>query len=395
MFLVIFALITGVLAGTVTGLIPGIHVNLVCAILLSLATTLLPITGVLPLALFIVAMATTHTFLDVIPSVFLGAPDADMVLSVLPGHRLLLAGRGIHAVRLTQIGSLGAIILSSALFPLFLLVVRKAEAFLDQYILVLLLTVILFLLVQAHKKIITAILFVCSGALGHLVFSLPYLHNPLFPLLTGLFGTSALILSLENAGGIPQQHSTILTVKKYSTLKAIIAGQGAGFLTAVLPGLGSAAAAALASAFIKLKEESFLVLVGSIGTVNFVLSLVTFLAYDKARNGAILAVQALANNSFSLVLACLGAALVAGGMASCVLIFLTPQCVRILQKISYTKLVKIIIFLLILTTAILSGWYGLLILTVATGLGLLAPLCGVQRIYLMGCLLIPVVSYLW
>jgi len=44
------------------------------------------------LVVFIIAMSVTHTFLDALPAIFLGAPDADQVLNVLPGHRLLLQG---------------------------------------------------------------------------------------------------------------------------------------------------------------------------------------------------------------------------------------------------------------------------------------------------------------
>jgi len=39
------------------------------------------------------------------PSIFLGAPEADTALAVLPGHALLMEGRGEEAVRLSAIGS--------------------------------------------------------------------------------------------------------------------------------------------------------------------------------------------------------------------------------------------------------------------------------------------------
>ena len=81
----LLALLFGILAGTITGLLPGIHINLVGAILVSLSVGILSSIDPIYLVAFVVAMSITHTFTDFIPSVFLGCPDADTVLSVLPG----------------------------------------------------------------------------------------------------------------------------------------------------------------------------------------------------------------------------------------------------------------------------------------------------------------------
>ena len=56
-------------------------------------------------------MAITHTFVDFIPSIFMGCPDTDTELSVLPGHDLLKKGQGYQAILLTCYGSLAAIFL--------------------------------------------------------------------------------------------------------------------------------------------------------------------------------------------------------------------------------------------------------------------------------------------
>jgi putative membrane protein len=39
------------------------------------------------------AAGVTHTFLDVVPALALGVPDAAMAAAALPGHRLVLEGR--------------------------------------------------------------------------------------------------------------------------------------------------------------------------------------------------------------------------------------------------------------------------------------------------------------
>ena len=90
------ALFMGVAMGTLTGIIPGFHVNNVALILLALAPGLLslgiPLSAV---AGIIVSTGTVHTFLNYIPSALMGAPDADQALSLLPGHRMLLSGNAV------------------------------------------------------------------------------------------------------------------------------------------------------------------------------------------------------------------------------------------------------------------------------------------------------------
>src|SRR5665648_424560 len=108
--LIPFCVIVGFILGIISGLFPGIHTNNFALLLLALAPDAIEM-GILPIhiAIIILANSITHTFLDIIPSIYLGAPDADTALTVLPGHRMLLEGRGPEAVRLSALGSAGAI----------------------------------------------------------------------------------------------------------------------------------------------------------------------------------------------------------------------------------------------------------------------------------------------
>jgi len=122
LWLLAFSLI-GVLLGTATGIIPGIHPNNVALILLSLLPALshslsafLPATHIpMLLASLLIAASITHTFLSFIPAAFVGAPEGDTALCVLPAHHLLLEGRAYEAVKLSAAGSFLALI-SSFLF---------------------------------------------------------------------------------------------------------------------------------------------------------------------------------------------------------------------------------------------------------------------------------------
>ncbi|MFQ5908033.1 MAG: tripartite tricarboxylate transporter permease [Thermoplasmata archaeon] len=122
---VLFFALLGTAAGVVTGLTPGLHVNTVAALILAFQGSILALAGslfawayptpqdlALLAATLVVGNVVAHTFLDYVPSIFLGAPDAETALSVLPGHRMLLQGRGLEAIRLSAWGSLVAALLA-------------------------------------------------------------------------------------------------------------------------------------------------------------------------------------------------------------------------------------------------------------------------------------------
>jgi len=204
MILEIFlALLIGIIAGTMTGLFPGIHINLVAAGLLAGVGYFSGI-PVLALVVFVVAMAVTHTFIDFIPSIYLGAPEEDSFLAVLPGHQLLKEGRGHDAVVLTLYGSLAAlpiVVVFSILFVSFLPLVFDLVRGIIAYVLIF---VSLYFIFREKEFVLAMVVFLLAGFLGLFTFSLP-VREPLLPLLSGLFGVSGLIVSVKNKIVIPKQ----------------------------------------------------------------------------------------------------------------------------------------------------------------------------------------------
>ena len=99
--------------GSLTGLIPGFHVNNVALIALSLSPVAvgigIPLDAV---AGIIVACGTVHTFLNYIPSALVGAPDDNMALALLPGHRMLISGQAAQGVAYSARGSQMGLLMS-------------------------------------------------------------------------------------------------------------------------------------------------------------------------------------------------------------------------------------------------------------------------------------------
>ncbi|MFH1276496.1 MAG: tripartite tricarboxylate transporter permease, partial [Candidatus Woesearchaeota archaeon] len=381
-----------------TGLIPGIHVNLISVIILSLSAFLLQITSPVVLCVFIIALAITHSFLDSIPSIYLGAPDAGQELNVLPGHRLLHKGEGHNAIIYTLIGSLGSLILCLVLFPIFLFSMEKIYPLVNGligYVLIIIMTYMI--LKEKGKRVKSLVAFLLAGCLGLIVLNkIPNLSQPLFPLLSGLFGFSILLMSLLQNSVIPKQDlSKPLTITKKNMTKAVSAASGVGFIAAFLPGFGSSQAAIVATEIVgDIGDEGFLTLVGGINTANMLISIGTAYILSKARNGAIVVINELLGEvKLQEMLLFLGVALVVGGIATILAIIISKQFAKFIVKVKYSYIVWSIIGFITILTFYFDGFIGLTILITATAIGIVTSYLKVGKNHLMGCLILPVILY--
>lgn len=394
---ILTALVLGVLSGTFTGLVPGIHVNLVSVLVLSFSPLLLQITSPIVLGVYIISLAITHTFLDALPSIYLGAPDEAQALNVLPGHRLLNKGEGHQAITYTVIGSLGCLLLGIALFPVFIVSMGKIYPIVKGAMGYILALIMIFMIGKDKgKRLKSLTLFLMAGCAGLIVFSIPNLKQPLFPLLSGLFGFSILLISLMQKSKIPKQDwSRPLTISRKNVVKSVSAASGVGFIAAFLPGFGSSQAAIVATNIVgDIGDEGFLSLVGGINTANMLISIATAYTLGKARNGAILTVNKLLGGvGLQEMIVFLGAALAVGGMAAILALRISKVFAKYIVKVNYNYIVWGIVGFITLLTAYFDGAVGLLILLTATAIGVVASSWGVGKNHLMGCLILPVILY--
>lgn len=394
---ILIAMVLGVASGIITGLTPGLHINLVSVLVLSFSPFLLQMTSPIVLGVYIIAMAITHTFLDALPSIYLGAPDEAQALNVLPGHRLLMKGEGHNAVLCTVIGALGTIIIGILFFPVFILLMKWLAEPVTAIVGYLLIIIVAYMIWREKEKKLKALtLFLLSGVLGLLVFAIPTLEQPLFPLLSGLFGFSILLISLLQKSIIPKQKlNQPLQLSKKNLTKAVSGATGMGFIAAFLPGFGSSQAAIIATNVVgDIGDEGFLTLVGGINTANMLISIAAAYILNKSRNGAILVVNKLLDGmSFETMLIFIAVSLVAAGAAALLTINISKIFAKVIVKVKYSYIVWGIIIFIALLTAYFDGFIGLMILATATALGLISSVWGIGKNHLMGCLLIPVILY--
>ncbi|MFT4304394.1 MAG: tripartite tricarboxylate transporter permease [Candidatus Woesearchaeota archaeon] len=391
---ILMAILLGTIAGTFTGLIPGIHINLISAIIIASLSFLLGFTSPFALVVFILSMSIVHTFLDTIPSIFLGAPDSSTALGVLPGHRFLLKGQGLFAVKLTIIGSFFASIISILFFPAFLWIINYVYPIISPYIKYFIVCVVIFMILKDRHKLWAIFIFTISGILGLISLNLQ-MENPLFPLLSGMYGVSTLLYSLNDKNNLPMQTNTSDKIPIILFIKALFSGCFSGYLTAVTPALGSGMAAVIASQITrKLGDIGFMLMIGSISTFNMVLSLVTFYSLDKARNGSIIAIQELLNgiNNIQLIVLLL-VVITVGSFSVFLAINISKIFCNIIIKVNYSKLIICIVMFIVSLTIILSGWKGIIILITSSAVGFLPAIKKTTRTMGMGCIIIPVLSY--
>jgi putative membrane protein len=393
--LIIFAAILGICAGIITGLAPGIHINFVALMLFVNSAWLLKFTTPIILAVFIVAMSISHAFFDFLPSILLGAPEESTALSVLPGHRLLLEGRGYEAIKITSMGGMIGIVIILMLFPVFTSILPFIYSIIKKFIPFVLILASAFLILREEKskKVFALIFFVLSGILGIFTLNNYIIKQPLFPLLTGLFGTSMLAISIKQKVKIPRQNFEVEKIKKEEIGKAAFSSLIAGPLCSFLPGLGAGQAAVIGSQFYKLSQRTFLLMLGIIGTLVTGLNFVALYAINKPRSGVSVIVGKLLDINFSQLILLMVIMLIAGAISYLLILKISKKFIGWFEKVNYSLICKTILIILGVIAFFVSGIIGVVVLLAATFLGISANIAGIKKIQLMGCLMVPIILF--
>ena len=393
----IIAALLGIATGTLTGITPGLHINLVASIIAGSAAALTKTLSPFDIGVYLLTMSITHTFLDAVPAVFLGVAEGSELLSLLPSQRLVLQGRGMQAIFLLTFGALGCLLLSTALIPVLMKALPWAYYALKPHMGIVLIILTGWMLLREREPNIlfwSFIIVLASAALGLITLRSLNLDDPLLPMLSGLFGISGLVHALVSSTQLPPQGESVPTTGGgKNTLLSLGSGTVAGSVIALLPGLGPAQAAVMARAVLpRLGEEAFLILNGGINTVNMALSLVTMSALGFARNGSLEVMLSIVKRPDAVALCQYAATgLVAGGIAAILTMKLGKKVGTLLPKTNYAFVSAGIIAMVSGLVFWRTGLLGLLILLTATAIGLVAILTGAPRHHLMACIIVPVI----
>ena len=394
---ILLGIILGIILGTISGIIPGIHANTLAGVLLSLQVALLALLGPLALAGTMFAALITHTFVDAIPSTFLGIPSADTSLAVLPAHALCLEGNGEEAVRIAALGSACAMIIAVPLSVLCFFLLPALQPYFDWWIGILLIAAVGYMIVTSDAPGWALGIFSVSGILG--LFSLYYgffsWHTLsgssaiLMPLLTGLFGISVLITATH--GALPVQQFRGIRMENKSIIKCSALGTLAGIAVGWLPGLSTASANGVLASVIGYDKDrrAYILATNAANTANAFIGLAALFALSRMRNGVMVALSELPMPTMSELT-------VIGVVASCAAYIITVALSRSANKlngINGSQLNHAVIIFIVALSLILTGPFGLIILIMATAVGLVPHIVNVSRVYCMGAIMLPVMLY--
>lgn len=394
---IILGAVVGIVFGAVSGLVPGIHANTVAGVLLSLQAFLLVWFDPVVIASAMFSVLVTHTFLDNVPGTFLGIPDADTSLAVLPAHALCLEGRGEEAVRISALGSAAGVVLSLPLALAFVLVLPALQPAIDWGIGLVILAVAGYLIVVSESPGWALAVFSVSGVLGLFSLGYSFLAWPtggesgvLMPLLSGLFGIAVLLQASH--GLMPVQHFSGIDLPEGALRRGSILGSVAGALVGWLPGLSSATANALLTSVVGYDSNprEYILATSAANTVNAFLGLAAFYAISRTRSGVMAAISALEEIPPATAI------LLSGAIAAVGAYLLTIRLSRAagwFSGINITRLNHAVIIFVAILSFILCGPFGVFVLLLATVVGYVPTLVNIRRVYCMGAIMVPVMVY--
>ncbi len=428
---VLCASLLGAALGCLTGMVPGLHSNNVASAVggspgFIVAVVALGTIGLedegwgLVASAAVVSCAVAHTVANVVPSVFLAIPGDDIIPSVLPGHRMAMAGMGTEALRVSVISSVTALTIALLLvIPVQAVMGPSGHIYgwITAWLGPILLTVSLVMVLAETAKDggggrmtglpagLTALsILLSAGILGHVTLFTAGFVAPLF---IGLFGVPSLVVALMGRGEevLPAEASGDGGSHR-PPWGSVVRGTLAGSVVGWFPGISSAQATFLTTGETEDEGEGgiegarrFIASVSAVNTANAVFNLVALATLLRVRSGATSAVAALtawptppweaAGVPGIHVTLLLASAAVGGIVAAPVTMSAGRWVHRVLPYLANKLALWSILVILVAVIAATSGWTGFGITVIASALGMLPPLLGLMRVHLMGVLSIP------
>ena len=416
------ALVGAALAGTLVSAlfscIPALHIYNVAGLLVILA---LKLEGLVPaemVALFMLGLVVGYGMVNAIPSIFLGAPDESTIFVVLPGQRYLMQSRGFEASVLTGAGGLGGLailVLLAPLLPRALPVVRGIVAPHLHWILA---AVTAFMLlsewpkgsdrgasrlarfVDAWRSLAAGLLtFLLSGILGFVLFygglvPADMAFQNLLPAFTGLFAIPWVLQNLLSQVQVPAQYAgTTVDLRPGLLARGVGAGALGGLFAAFFPAVTGGIGGFLAGhATAQRDDRLFIVGQGASKVIYYVGAFLFFFVpgLHMTRGGmAWLCSLLYTPRSPATYWTVVAAMAISGGLAFLLLLGLSRGAIWLVSRVDYRHISAATLVLLVGGVLALTGWRGLLVAVVATGIGLLPVMWGSRRTNCLGVLLVP------
>ena len=405
----VIACFIGILIGTTTGMIPGIHVNTAGAILFASSTFLLTFLSPEFLCVLMVSMSIAHALIEFVPSMLLGVPEEGTATSILPGHRMVLQGRSKEVIRIVSVGGFGAIIVTILMLPVFAVILPILHDVSKPFTWAILLFASIYLtysLTSSRRDFLwSLLLFVLSGILGWITFQTPISSGvSLMCTFSGLFGISTILFSLNESSTIPHQNPFYELELDFNKYKSIFAGGITGAILGFLPGFGPAQGTVIAQAASGASDNddddtvNFLLATSGLNVSDCLFSLIAIYIIGNPRSGiAVYMSYLISEMNLNHLVIFIFASLIAVSVSLVLALKLGDSFSRLMSRVDYKKLSIGVIILQIVILYIFVFYYQApigymtLALIISTAMGMLPHFLGVGKSHLMGVLIIPAI----
>ncbi len=409
----------GALAGSALALLPGLHIYNVAG---GLFWLLLHHPRLVPEQVaiwFLLGALVGWVVVNVVPSVFLFAPDDANAVVILPTTRWFMRGRGFEAALLVGSGSLGALVGLVLIAPWLAQGVLPVWQIVQPHVGWMLVAVLAFLLLgewpraderapSPLRRLASAwaylgaglLTFVLSSALGIVLFyrsPLPVTvaFQNLMPAFVGLFAVPGLVQLLLLSKPLPPQRSDRLEVlSPRLLLRGTATGLAGGLFSSVLPVVTGSIGGLLAGHATAVRDERvFMVSLGASKVGYYVGSLLLLFVpgVGLVRGGMAGMINALgvAQTWRAYALAVAGVA-AAGAVAFGMLVVFARAFAQWSARLPAKGIAGLSLVLVAALTVGFAGMAGLGIMLVGTSIGLIPVLLGGRRLNALGVILTPI-----
>ena len=386
----------GVALGTASGLVPGLHANNMALLLAGFAPS---IPGPpLYVGMAMLAAGVVHTFLEIVPALSLGVPDPALAVAALPGHRLVLEGRGREALRLSAIGSAIAVGLALPLSIPLTVAMTAAWPTIRANLSILLCAVAALLVVTERgvgSKVVAAMSLSLSALLGMATLTVDpeaplAAGGVLAPLFAGLFGAPVLVDAIGGEGVPPQGDATVELPKRQ-----LLGLGGIGTVSGAIVGYVPAVSSAIAATFALLATpgragaRGFVVTTSGVNTSNTIFALFALVAIGAPRTGVLVAVESADVPHALPQLLC--AVVIAAAVGSVLVVAVGDPYLRTVGRLDATRLSIGVLVALAVLSFLFAGAFGVGVYLASAVVGLVPARLGARRATLMGVLIGPLV----
>ncbi len=369
---------------------------------------------------FMIGLVTGWSILNTIPSVLLGAPDESAIFTVLPGQRYLMTGRGYEGTMMIGAGSLIGIFMLVFLIgpvaPKYLPVVRYV---LNPHMHWILWVIITFILMTewpkggncgpaGWRKFFDAwstlgaglLTFFLSGLLGFLLLYRPAVSidnafQNIMPAFVGLFAIPWCLLNAVSGAKVPEQYvCDTLNINGDLLLRSGIAGGIGGGFAAFFPVVTGGIGGLLAGhATAQRDERVFMMSQGTSKVIYYAGALMLFFVpglYLTRGGGAWIIKGLYTPHTRGDYYLALGSIALSGAVSFLLLSPLAKWTLKLIKKVDYRLISVFALGIISALVFSITGWIGLFIMTVSTGIGLIPVLFGSRRLNCLGVLLLPI-----